>query len=139
MRLCEEHLASCAVCRGRYADLPVDAAAAQPRRGSEPLPAGFSAALHRRLAAEPAPRPSLFTRILSWAAEHHLDSSPRLALAALGVVVLLATPLVLRGRGASGAAGFTAGSAAGPHAVGPEGEVAAAFRVPAQRTAVPAL
>ncbi len=137
VRLCEEHLASCAVCRGRYADLQATLRLLNRVGGSEPLPAGFSAALHRRLAAEPAPRPSLFTRILSWAAEHHLDSSPRLALAALGVLVLLSTPLVLRGRGVSGgAAGSLAGGAAGPHAVGPEGEVAAAFRVPAQRTAV---
>jgi anti-sigma factor RsiW len=137
-RRCEEHLAACVSCRARYAELQQTLRILQRVGQSEPLPRGFSAALQERLAAEPAPAPSRLSRLWRWLAELHLDSAPRLALIAVSLAVLGAAPLLLRGRspsvsaslGGSGLPVYPRPSAAAEH------EVAAAFRVPAQRTAV---
>lgn len=133
-RQCEQHLATCAGCSQRYAELQATLRLLRRIGESEAPPPGFAAGLHRRLASEPAPRPALLARLWQLAATLHLDSSPRLVLAAVSVVVLLALPLALRGRDPRGSS--TGAGTTGQARDAAEHEVAAAFRVPAQRTAV---
>lgn len=134
-RQCGEHLATCATCSRRYAELQATLRLLHRVGASQQPPQGFSAALHRRLLAEPAPAPSLLSRLWRLAATLHLDSAPRLAMAAIAVVVLLAVPIGLRGRAPKGGPAAAGGSGAATSDT-MDHEVAAAFRVPAQRTAV---
>lgn len=136
---CQQHVATCTACANRLNELQQTLRLLRQIGVSEPLPAQFQASLHRRLAATPPPALSLRARLWQFAERLRIDSAPRLLLAgaALGVLVLL--PVVLRDRGHSVTASNSGGTSVGPSAstaAGPEQEVAASFRVPAQRTAV---
>jgi hypothetical protein len=137
---CTRHVATCADCAERLRSLRQLQQLLQQVGQSEPLPADFRAALHRRLAQTPPPEPTLLTRWLGLAERLRIDSAPRTLLAGAAVVALLAVPLALRDRGATqGSAGLTApagGAGLATTATTVEQEVAASFRVPAQRTAV---
>ena len=135
---CEQHVAACAACADRLAGLQHTLRLLRQVGMSEPLPAQFQASLHRRLAQTPAPTPTLGVRIWQLAERLHLDSGPRLLLAGAALTLLIAVPLTLRDRGpGAGSSNALAQSGSGTSAAtGTEQEVAASFRVPAQRTAV---
>lgn len=123
---CEAHLATCGSCRQHRDELrrAVDLLRRVGQGGGE-VPAGFAAALHLRLAQEPPPRPSLWTRILDRLGDSGLASGPRLALAASGALALLVVV----------SAGLWSGWRA-PQAPHVQDEAVAPFEVPQRRVAV---
>lgn len=126
---CESHLATCAACAGRHEELR-ETVALLRRVGqggvAESLPRGFSAALHLRLAQEPPPRPSLWTRALGRL--EVLGGGPRVVLA-LGAAVAL---LVAVGGGWSALRGLREAR----YAAHPQEDAVAPFEVPQRRVAV---
>jgi hypothetical protein len=126
------HLAGCATCTARLHSLRSTLSLMRRVAQSEPLPIGFAAGLHRRLAAEPAPRPTLYMRLQRLLERLRLDSVPRLGLVAT-VPAALALALVLvhfHGAHPNGS------SASSGHDHGIDQEIAAAFRIPRERVAV---
>jgi anti-sigma factor RsiW len=121
---CEAHLRDCAPCQDRLAGLREAVSLLRDAGARAEAPAGFGASLHRRLAAEPPPRPPLGARILALFEPLRLDSWRRLgalAGAAAAALVLVVVLPGLRGPAPGGAGG---------------GEVAAPFQVPSRRVAV---
>jgi hypothetical protein len=115
----------CAECELRLQELKRTLALLHRVGQSEPLPAGFEAALHLRLAAEPPPAPGFMARLWRVLERLQLDSAGRLGLAlAAAALLLIALPQLRRNTGSGG------------HSLSGEQEVAAAFRVPQQRIAV---
>lgn len=124
---CRLHLHSCASCTQQLDGLKQTLSLLRLAGQSEPLPADFSASLHRRLAAAPPPTLPLTSRLWAWLEHLGLDSGRRLALmgasaATVAVVLLLALP--------------TRSLAPDRRSGGADTEIAASFRVPQKRIAV---
>jgi hypothetical protein len=125
---CRAHIAGCTSCAQELRELRDTVALLRRVGQSEPLPAEFTASLHRRLAATPPPEKPLFSRLWGVLERLGLDSGPRLgfSVSVAGLLgVLLLSPVPPR----------RASESATP-AYAPEQEVAAAFRVPSRRVAV---
>lgn len=124
---CEAHVAACPDCARQLRELRTTIALLRRVGAHEPLPAELGPALHRRLAALPPPALPWSRRLAEGLERLGLYGGrrPALGLVAVALGVLL---LVVRTghRGGEGGAGL--------YATGQE--VAAAFRVPAQRVAV---
>jgi hypothetical protein len=123
---CQEHLEGCSDCRQNLESLKRTLKLLHRVGESEQLPSGFQLSLHRRLAAEPPPTPSLIARLWRLLEQLQIDSAPRIGLA-LGAAALLGLVVLPQLRHGSGSA---------LHNLSGEQEVAAAFRVPQQRIAV---
>lgn len=116
------HLQQCPACTERLEQL-AEAVSLLRRAGQEAVPAGFRAALHQRLLAEPPPRRPLSARCAELLERLRLDSAPRLGMlaSAAAAAVVLAMVSVDRQRNVPEPA---------------VGEVAAPFQVPSRRIAV---
>ncbi|MBL9003190.1 MAG: zf-HC2 domain-containing protein [Myxococcales bacterium] len=136
--VCERHVAACAACADRLAGLTQTLRLLRTVGQNEPLPAHFRVALHRRLAQTPPPSPTLTARLWRLAESLRIDSAPRLLLVGAAAVLLIAVPVGWRERGPAGGGSIAAngGPASSGSPSSAEQEVAASFRVPAQRTAV---
>jgi anti-sigma factor RsiW len=125
---CAEHLAGCPDCTDRLESLRRTILLARRVGKREPLPAGFAAALHLRLAHEPPPRQPLRAQL--WRMLESLGLYSRLRLGALaaaaGLLLLLAVGPTRRSAPSGGQSSHGSASE----------EVAAAFQVPQQRVAV---
>lgn len=132
--LCEQHVAVCIACADHAKGLQQTLKLLRQVGQAERPPADFQRSLHRRLAQTPPPVPMLTARLWRLAETLHLDSTPRLLLVGTAMVALLLVPVLLRDRDSS--VGPQMASGVGALTAAAEQEIAASFRVPAQRTAV---